>query len=233
MINILPHLLAKKHILLYSSTFVVTGLLGLVSILNVEQRSTELSFGLLFFSLVFYFILFFVVETNRIYQFFQTIQFRLLPISTQRLYLYNVLFSLMIGVLFFIGNMIVGVIVQFLLVNVDVYLLMTWQEFLITVLEMISLFLSIQFIFYLSLVFQRWVQKSIRLYLGIGLFLLLGLLLNHLSFFISKISKDFLVTVFGVSQKNLVILSLQSISIVGYFILTTWIINQFIEAEGR
>ncbi len=148
-----------------------------------------------------YFLLFFVLESNRIYQFFRTADFRLLPISTSRLYVYNLIFSMLVGIIFFIGNVIIGVMINYLALKIPFILDATWIEVVAAVIDSVVLFLVVQFLVCIYSAMNQFVQKRFRWVLEIVLFILFMILIDYLSGFDLGAAKGVVMTYFGIQHE--------------------------------
>lgn len=218
---------SKTIMFLYSSTLIFTVLLGLVNVYNSNQQSAVFSRAFLFFSIMIYLVLFFVLESNRIYQFFRTVEFRLLPISTRKLFGYNLLFSAAVGSAFFIGNMLIGVLINYVVINIPVALEIAWFELIAGVVDTLVVFLLVQFLVCIYSATKHFVQKRFRCFLEIGLFLLFILLLDYVSGFdLGGIMTEY----FGVKQEFYFRLIVQFVTACLYFNLSIWMIDRYVEA---
>lgn len=199
--QIISFILFKKNLFLYSTTLILTFLLGLANVYNINQQSADFSRAFLLFSLMIYFLLFFVLESNRIYQFFRTADFRLLPISTSRLYVYNLIFSMLVGIIFFIGNVIIGVMINYLALKIPFILDATWIEVVAAVIDSVVLFLVVQFLVCIYSAMNQFVQKRFRWVLEIVLFILFMILIDYLSGFDLGAAKGVVMTYFGIQHE--------------------------------
>lgn len=230
MIKLFRLFFSKKNLFLYSTTLILTFLLGLVNVYNINQQSAEFSRAFLLFSLMIYFLLFFVLESNRIYQFFRTADFRLLPISTSRLYVYNLIFSMLVGIIFFIGNVIIGVMINYLTLKIPFIWDVTWIEVVAAVIDSVVLFLVVQFLVCIYSAMNQFVQKRFRWVLEIVLFILFMILIDYLSRFDLGAVKGVVMTYFGIQQEVYFRMIVQLVTAGLYFSLSIWVINRYVEA---
>ena len=230
MIKLFRLFFSKKNLFLYSTTLILTFLLGLANVYNINQQSAEFSRAFLLFSLMIYFLLFFVLESNRIYQFFRTADFRLLPISTSRLYVYNLIFSMLVGIIFFIGNVIIGVMINYLTLKIPFIWDVTWIEVVAAVIDSVVLFLVVQFLVCIYSAMNQFVQKRFRWVLEIVLFILFMILIDYLSGFDLGAAKGVVMTYFGIQQEVYFRMIVQLVTASFYFSLSIWVINRYVEA---
>ncbi|OTN86359.1 hypothetical protein A5819_003193 [Enterococcus sp. 7E2_DIV0204] len=230
MIKLFRLFFSKKNLFLYSTTLILTFLLGLANVYNINQQSTDFSRAFLLFSLMIYFLLFFVLESNRIYQFFRTADFRLLPISTSRLYVYNLIFSMLVGIIFFIGNVIIGVMINYLALKIPFILDATWIEVVAAVIDSVVLFLVVQFLVCIYSAMNQFVQKRFRWVLEIVLFILFMILIDYLSGFDLGAAKGIVMTYFGLQHEVYFRMIVQLVTASLYFSLSIWVINRYVEA---
>ena len=230
MIKLFRLFFSKKNLFLYSTTLILTFLLGLANVYNINQQSAEFSRAFLLFSLMIYFLLFFVLESNRIYQFFRTADFRLLPISTSRLYVYNLIFSMLVGIIFFIGNVIIGVMINYLTLKIPFIWDVTWIEVVAAVIDSVVLFLMVQFLVCIYSAMNQFVQKRFRWVLEIVLFILFMILIDYLSGFDLGAAKGVVMTYFGIQHEVYFRMIVQLVTASLYFSLSIWVINRYVEA---
>ncbi|WP_086444661.1 hypothetical protein [Candidatus Enterococcus lemimoniae] len=230
MIKLFRLFFSKKNLFLYSTTLILTFLLGLANVYNINQQSTDFSRAFLLFSLMIYFLLFFVLESTRIYQFFRTADFRLLPISTSRLYVYNLIFSMLVGIIFFIGNVIIGVMINYLALKIPFILDATWIEVVAAVIDSVVLFLVVQFLVCIYSAMNQFVQKRFRWVLEIVLFILFMILIDYLSGFDLGAAKGIVMTYFGLQHEVYFRMIVQLVTASLYFSLIIWVINRYVEA---
>lgn len=224
---------SKPLFLVYSASLLLTFLLGLVNVYNVNQHSVAFSIVFLTFSIMLFFVLFFVLETNRIYQFFRTTDFRLLPVSTSTLYFYNLVFSTIVGVSFFIGNVTIGVIMNYLILNIPFSLNVTWIEGIAAIVDIVVLFLIIQFLVCIYSAIKQFIQKKFRWILEIILFIIFMTLMEHLSVFDLGIIKWLETNTLGLKQELYFRVILQLVTAGFYFSLSIWMINRYVEAGDK
>lgn len=224
---------SKPLFLVYSASLLLTFLLGLVNVCNVNQHSVAFSIVFLTFSIMLFFVLFFVLETNRIYQFFRTTDFRLLPVSTSTLYFYNLVFSTIVGVSFFIGNVTIGVIMNYLILNIPFSLNVTWIEGIAAIVDIVVLFLIIQFLVCIYSAIKQFIQKKFRWILEIILFIIFMTLMEHLSVFDLGIIKWLETNTLGLKQELYFRVILQLVTAGFYFSLSIWMINRYVEAGDK
>ncbi len=224
---------SKTLFLIYSISLVLTFLLGLVNVYSVGRHSVEFSMAFLVFSIMIFFLLFFVLESNRIYQFFRTTDFRLLPVNTGTLYFYNLVFSVIVGVSFFIGNVIIGVMTNYVIINIPFAIDTTWLEGLAATVDVIVLFLIIQFLVCIYSAIKQFVQKKFRWILEIILFILFTFLMDRLSVFDLNIIKWLEVDRLGLEQELYFRVILQLVIACFYFSLSIWTINRYVEAGDK
>ncbi|OJG93217.1 hypothetical protein RV15_GL001249 [Enterococcus silesiacus] len=204
-----------------------------MNVYNVNQHSVEFSIVFLAFSIMLFFVLFFVLETNRIYQFFRTTDFRLLPVSTRTLYFYNLVFSTIVGVSFFIGNVIIGIIMNYLILNIPFSLNGTWIEGIAAIVDIVVLFLIIQFLVCIYSAIKQFIQKKFRWILEIILFIIFTMLMEHLSVFDLGIIKWLEMNTLGLKQELYFRVILQLVTACFYFSLSIWMINRYVEAGDQ
>lgn len=233
MIKLFRIFFSKTLILVYSATLFLTLFLGCVNVYNIKQHSVEFSTAFLIFSILAYFILFFVLESNRIYQFFRTVDFRLLPISTGKLYVYNVIFSSIVGIIFFIGNATIGLIINYFMIKIPFVLDITWLKGITAVIDIVVLFLMIQFLICIYASIKQFVQKRFRWILEIVLFIVFMFLIDYLSVWDLDILKRIVISTFGLKQEIYFRLITQLVIAGGYFSLSIWLIDRYVEAGDR
>ncbi|OJG69276.1 hypothetical protein RV09_GL000675 [Enterococcus moraviensis] len=212
---------------------ILTFLLGLVNVYNLTYRSEEFSTAFFAFSLVLFFILFFVLESNRIYQFFRTANIRLLPVKTRRLYFYNLLYSTSIGIGFFLGNTIIGIVMNFSLLNIPFSLKEAWIVQVSAIVDIIVLFLVIQFLVCIYSATRQFVQKRFRWILEILLLAVFICLMNYLSAFDLGSVLETVAMLFGLKNELYVRVMLQLITGIVYFNLSVWVIDRYVEAGDQ
>lgn len=233
MIKLFRLFFSKSLFLAYSGSLIITFLLGLANVYSKSQQSAFTSNGIVFISIFFYFILFFVLESNRMYQFFRTTNFRLLPISTGKMYLYNLIFSGIVGFCFFIGNMIVGVIMNNVIINIPFQIDATWIEIAAAALDIIVLFLTVQVVVYGLAVARQFVQKKYQWIIRVSLFIVLSMLLDHLPEFSLDILKGSLFNYLGLESVIYFGVTIQIVVVCIYAKLSVWIIDRYVEAGDQ
>lgn len=224
---------SKTLILVYAISMILTFLLGLVNVYKLTYRSEEFSTAFFAFSLVLFFVLFFVLESNRIYQFFRTVNIRLLPVKTRRLYFYNLLYSTSIGIGFFLGNTIIGIVMNFSLLNIPFSLKEAWIVQVSAIVDIIVFFLVIQFLVCIYSATRQFVQKRFRWILEILLFAVFICLMNYLSAFDLGPVLETVATLFGLKNELYVRVMLQLITGIVYFNLSVWVIDRYVEAGDQ
>lgn len=233
MIKLFRLFFSKTLILVYSVTCLLTIFLGLVNVYNVKQQSTDFSAAFLAFSIMIFLLLFFVLESNRIYQFFRETDYRLLPISTRKLYFYNVIFSTIVGFVFFIGNAFIGVVVNYTIINIPFDLSTTWIEGVAAIVDIVVLFLVVQFLIFIYSASKQFIQKRFRWIAEILLFIVFMILMDHFSGFDLGILKGLVRNTFGLKQEIYFRVMLQLVTACLYFNLSIWLINRYVEAGDK
>lgn len=224
---------SKTLFLAYGVSLFISFLMGLANVYSGRQQSVDLSFALFLFSIILYFILFFVLESNRIYQFFRTSDFRLLPISTRKLYRCNLLFSGIVGIVFFIGTFLVSVIMNYTIINIPFQIGITWSGIIVAAIDIFVLFLIVQFLVYLSSTAKYFVQKRYRWILEIVLFIVFWILFEWLLSFGFDLLEGNMLHYFGLKDNVYSKVIVQLISACIYFNLSIWVIDRYMEVGDR
>ncbi|MBO0440178.1 hypothetical protein [Candidatus Enterococcus ikei] len=233
MIKLFRLFFSKTLILVYSVTWILTILLGFINVYNVKQQSADFSAAFLSFSIMIFFLLFFVLESNRIYQFFRDTDYRLLPISTRKLYFCNVIFSTIVGFSFFIGNAIIGVLINYTIINIPLDISISWIDGVAAIVDVVVLFLVVQFLVCIYSASKQFIQKRFRWISEIALFVLFMILMDRFSGFDLGIIKGFVIDTFGMKQEIYFRVILQVVTACLYFNLSIWVINRFVEAGDK
>lgn len=224
---------SKTLFLAYGASWILTLFFGLVNVYNVNRQSVEFSTAFFAFSVVIFFLLFFVLESNRIYQFFRATDIRLLPVSTGKLYFYNIIFSIVVGASFFIGNAMIGLMMNYIVIHLPIDFNLNLIECIAAIVDIVVVFLVIQFLVCLYSAIRQFVQKRFRCFLEIALFIIFTILMDYFSAFDLGRMSTLVANAFGLKQELYFRIALQVLTAFLYFSLSIWVINRYVEAEDR
>ncbi|MTD38041.1 hypothetical protein GIX45_05215 [Erwinia sp. CPCC 100877] len=222
---------SKRNLMIYSSTWLLTIFIGGLYNFYSKNHTKEFSLNLMFLSLYFFFSIFIVVETERIYQTFKLTRLRLLPVSLGRIYFYNLLFSLFSGLFFVAGQLAVGFIVYYVYPNIHFVIPLSGLEALMLLLDLGNLFLIIQLLFYCSIILMKFVQKKYRSLVSSVLFIAMAMVLDYFLSLTSTTEHSFLAMYAEQLSEASLRMWLQMFGDLVCFWLTCWLVSRYIEAE--
>ncbi|MFK4567099.1 hypothetical protein [Enterococcus sp. UD-01] len=224
--------LSKKNLVIYSSTWLLSLIIGGLYLFYSKNHTDMLSLSLMLLSLFLFFVIFMAVETEQIYRSFKTTQLRLLPVSVLRIYLYRLLFSFLVGVFFTMGHLIISFIMYFAWTGIAFTFAVSGFELLLGALDVSNLFLLVQLLVYSSISLLKFVPKRYRSLLSLILFMVMATLFDSFVSISSSVTRSFL----GMYVEQLSEVSIRLlVQMIGNFVsigLTCWLIDRYVEAEG-